>query len=132
MIDASLLSWKGNVERIGKFFGALSPEQLQQEIAPGRNRLIYVWGHIAAANDGLFPLLGLGPRLYPEMEAMFSTNPDRVLTAIYSAQELKEAWNSIDEKLLAGFSAWSPEAWLARHTAVSEEEFRREPHRNFL
>jgi len=43
------------------------------------------------------PATGLGPRLYPEMEAMFSTNPDRVLTAIYSAQELKEAWNSIDE-----------------------------------
>jgi len=28
MIDAALRSWKGNVDRIGKFFGALSPEQL--------------------------------------------------------------------------------------------------------
>jgi hypothetical protein len=130
MIDISLRSWKANVDRIGKFFGGLSPEQLEQEIAPGRNRLIYLWGHIAAVNDGLFPLLGLGPRLYPEMEAMFITNPDRALIAIYSADELKEAWNHINEGLLTGFIGWSLADWLAKHTAVSAEEFGREPHRN--
>ena len=130
MIDAALRSWKGNVDRIGKFFGALSPEQLEQEVAPGRNRLIYLWGHIAAVNDGLFPLLGLGPKLYPEMEAMFITNPDRAPITVYSAQELKQAWNDINEKLFAGFSGWSPGEWLEKHTAVSAEDFAREPHRN--
>jgi len=72
MIDSALRVWKSNADRIDKFFGALSPEQLEQEIAPGRNRLIYLWGHIAALNDRLFPLVGLGPRLYPEMDVMFS------------------------------------------------------------
>src|SRR5258707_14728764 len=71
MIDSALRAWKSNADRIDKFFGALSPEPLEQEIAPGRNRLIYLWGHIAALNDRLFPLMGLGPRLYPEMEVMF-------------------------------------------------------------
>jgi hypothetical protein len=42
---------KGNLDRIGKFFGALS-----------------------AVNKGLFPLLGMGPRLHPEMEAMIATD----------------------------------------------------------
>ncbi len=130
MIDTTLRSWKDNANRIVKFFGALSPEQLEQEVAPGRNRLIYLWGHIAAVNDGLFPLLGLGPRHYPEMEAMFVTNPDRAPITIYSAVELKEAWNHINEKLLVAFIGWSPADWLARHTAVSAEEFGREPHRN--
>jgi hypothetical protein len=130
MIDATLRSWKSNVDRIGKFFGALSPKQLEQEVASGRNRLIYLWGHIAAVNDGLVPLLGLGPRLFPEMEAVFITNPDKALIAIYFAKELKDAWNQVNEKLLAVFIDWSPADWLARHTAVSEEEFRREPHRN--
>ena len=66
MIDSALRAWKSNADRIDKFFGALSPEQLEQEIAPGRNRLIYLWGHIAALNDGLFPLLGWVPGCTPK------------------------------------------------------------------
>ena len=54
MIDSALRAWKSNADRIDKFFGALSPEQLEQEVAAGRNRLKYLWGHIAALNDGLF------------------------------------------------------------------------------
>src|SRR5215475_15386846 len=82
-------AWRFNADRIDAFFNALSQNQLEQEIAPGRNRLIYLWGHIAAVNDGLFPLLGLGPKLYPEMEAMFIANPDRAAVTIYSAEQVK-------------------------------------------
>ena len=78
----------------------------------------------------LFPLVGLGPRLYPEMEVMFILNPDRAAITVYSSEQLKQAWNQINERLLAGFSVWSPAEWLERHTAVSAEEFLREPHRN--
>ena len=130
MIDSALRAWTSNADRIDKFFGALSPEQLEQEISPGRNLLIYLWGHIAALNDRLFPLMGLGPRLYPEMEVMFILNPDRTAIAVYSAEQLKQAWNRINERLLAEFSGWSPAEWLERHTAVSAEDFLREPHRN--
>ena len=91
MIDAALRAWRFNADRIDAFFSALSQDQLEQEIAPGRNRLIHLWGHIAALNDGLFPLLGLGPKLYPEMEAMFITNPDRAAVTIYSAEQVKLA-----------------------------------------
>ena len=34
MIDSALRAWKSNADRIDKFFGAVSPEQLEQEIAP--------------------------------------------------------------------------------------------------
>src|SRR5437773_11933499 len=77
VIDSTLQAWRFNADRIDKFFNALSPDQLEQEVVTGRNRLIYLWGHIAAVNDALFPLLGLGPKLYPEMDSMFITNPDR-------------------------------------------------------
>ena len=53
LIDAALRGWKSNVERADKFFGTLSPEQLERQVAPGRNRLISLWGHLAAVNDGL-------------------------------------------------------------------------------
>jgi hypothetical protein len=129
LIDSALRAWKSNADRIDKFFGALSPRQLAQEIAPGRNRLIYLWGHIAAL-DGLFPLMGLGPRLYPEMEVMFIADPDRAAITVCSAEQLKQAWNQINERLLAEFSGWSPAEWLERHTGVSAEDFLSEPHRN--
>ena len=72
LIDAALRGWKSNVERVGNLFGTLSPEQLEQQVTPGKNRLIYLWGHLTAVNDGLLPLLGIGERLHPELDAMFS------------------------------------------------------------
>jgi len=38
-------------------FGMLSPEQLEQQVAPGKNRLIYLWTY--SGDDGLLPLLAL-------------------------------------------------------------------------
>jgi DinB family protein len=130
LIDSALRSWKSNVEQAEKLFGGLSPEQLEQEVAPGRNRLIYLWGHLAAVNDRLLPLLGIGERLHPEFDSMFISNPDRSVQLTVSGQSLKTAWQDIHRKLWDGFSEFSASDWEQRHTAVSEEDFKREPHRN--
>jgi hypothetical protein len=130
LIDSGLRAWKFNADRIATFFDALSEDQLQQEIAPGRNRLLYLWGHLAAANDALFPLLGLGPKLHPELDAMFFANPDRTVASVLSRSELKDVWGEINDALWSAFSGWTTAAWLQKHTAVSDEDFLREPHRN--
>lgn len=130
LIDSGLRAWKFNADRIETFFHALSDDQLQQEVAPGRNRLVYLWGHLAAANDGLFPLLGIGPRLHPELEAMFLTNPDRAAPSVLSRSELKDAWGQINGALWSAFSGWTAAEWVQKHTAISDEDFLREPHRN--
>ncbi|HWO35212.1 MAG TPA: hypothetical protein VNO32_40990, partial [Candidatus Acidoferrum sp.] len=57
LIDSALRNWRPNVDRAGKLFGNLSQEQLLQEVAPGKNRVIYLWGHLTAFNDALIPLL---------------------------------------------------------------------------
>ena len=111
-------------------FGGLSRGQLEQEVAPGKNRLIYLWGHLAAVNDGLFPLLGIGERLHPEFDGMFISNPDKSVPLTVSGQSLKAAWQEINQKLWEGFTKFSPSDWAQRHTAVSEQDFEREPHRN--
>jgi hypothetical protein len=118
------------VEQAEKLFGSLSPEQLEQEVAPGKNRLIYLWGHLAAVSDRLLPLLAIGERLHPEFDAMFILNPDRSVPLTISAQLLKAAWQEINQKLWEGFSRSADSDWAQRHTAVSEEDFAREPHRN--
>jgi hypothetical protein len=130
LIDSALRGWKSNVERADKLFGALSPGELEHEVAPGRNRLIYVWGHLAAVNDALLPLLTIGERLYPEFDSLFISNPDKSLRLTISAASLKTAWQEINEKLWDGFANFSPSDWTQRHAAVSEEDFAREPHRN--
>jgi hypothetical protein len=118
------------VERADKLFGALSSGELEQEVAPGRNRLIYLWGHLAAVNDALLPLLGIGERLHPEFDAMFISNPDKSVQVTVSVQSLKTAWQEINQKLWDGFLQFSASDWTERHTTVSEEDFEREPHRN--
>jgi hypothetical protein len=130
LIDSALRGWKANVERAEKLFGDLSPKQLEQEVAPGKNRLIYLWGHLAAVNDRLLPLLGIGERLHPEFDGMFISNPDKSVPLTVSKQSLKAAWQEINEKLWEGFAKFSESDWTQRHTAVSAEDFEREPHRN--
>src|SRR5260370_9487528 len=130
LIDSAIRCWKANVERAHKLFGGLSSEQLEQEIAPGRNRLIYLWGHLAAASDGLLPLLAIGERLHPEFDAMFTSNPDKSVPLTVSGPSLKAAWQEINQKLWDGFSKFSASDWAQPHTAVSEEDFDREPPRN--
>jgi hypothetical protein len=130
LIDSALRGWKSNVEQANKLFGALSPRELEQEVAPGKNRLIYLWGHLAAVNDQLLPLLRIGERLHPEFDGMFISNPDRSVQLTVSGQSLKATWQEINQKLWEGFSKFSAADWAQRHTAVSEEDFEREPHRN--
>jgi hypothetical protein len=72
-----LNAWKTNIDRADKLFLALTPDQLEKEIAPGKNRLIYLWGHLTAVHDRMLPLLGFGPRLHPELDDIFLSKPDR-------------------------------------------------------
>jgi hypothetical protein len=130
LIDSALRNWRSNVDRAGRLFENLSQEQLLQEVAPGKNRLIYLWGHLTAFNDALIPLLGFGSRTYPELDLMFVSNPDRTVPTILSGGDLKTIWRQTNEILLTGFSKLSVADWLQKHGAVSEEDFLREPHRN--
>ena len=56
--------WKSHIGRVIKIFSDISDEELKQEICPGRNRLIYLLGHLTAVNDALSPLFGLGDQLH--------------------------------------------------------------------
>ena len=122
--------WKAQVDRADKLFGTLSSEQVLQEIAPGRNRLLYLWGHLTAIHDAMLPLLGMGKRLYPELDVAFVINPDKSQTVTPSHQEIRRAWITVNGELSKGFENMSPSDWLQRHSAVSEEEFGTDPSRN--
>ncbi|HEY0703956.1 MAG TPA: DinB family protein [Candidatus Acidoferrales bacterium] len=130
LVAVALNAWKQNIDRAGKIFSSRSAEDLQKEIAPRKNRLIYLWGHLTAVHDAMLPLLGLGPRLHPELDAPFITSPDKSVPNLPSVDEVKKAWDEVNGKLGSEFAKLSPADWLQKHTAVSDEDFAKEPLRN--
>ena len=61
---------------------------------------------------------------------MFTSNPDKSVQLMVSGQSLKAASQEINQNLWNGFAKFSASDWAQRHTAVSEEDFKREPDRN--
>jgi uncharacterized damage-inducible protein DinB len=80
----------------------------------------------------MFPLLGLGDRLHPELDEIYVANPDRAFADPLSATELRRAWADVNDTLTAAFEKFTLEDWLQKHTAVSDEEFVKDPTRNRL
>jgi hypothetical protein len=125
-------SWKQIGIRIDGLVTRYTDEQFELQVAPGRNRVRYIVGHLTAINDRLFPGLGLGERLYPGLDEAYLSNPDLALPDPISTEELKKAWLEVNEKLTAALEKLTPAEWLERHTAVSEKDFAKEPLRNRL
>jgi hypothetical protein len=124
--------WQKQNSRVDKLLESLSDEKLAAETAPGRNSGVYLLGHLTAVNDGLFPLLSFGEKLYPELENIFLKNPDKSGLPKPSLSDLKNYWKEINAKLSEHIDAMKPDEWFTRHSAVSEEDFAKEPNRNKL
>ena len=129
-LSGALNGWKSNIERADKMFSNLTAEQLLKEVAPGKNRLIYLWGHLTAVHDAMLPLLDFGPRLHPEFDVPFISNPDKAVRSLPSVEEVRKSWNDVNRKLSEGFAGLRAEDWLQKHAAVSDEDFAKEPLRN--
>jgi len=124
--------WNSLVKAFSASIDALSDEQLQQEIAAGKNRGIYLLGHMVAVHDDMMRLLGIGDKLYPQLFQPFVESPDKSVAELPSATDLRDAWTTINETLQSYFEEQQPENWFEKHTAVSAEDFAKEPHRNKL
>ena len=133
MVRNAVSSWKQWVAQIDKTIGGFGDEELQREVAPGRNRLYYLLGHLTAVHDRLFATLRIGKRLHPELDEEFIVKADKTdLDDELPAGELRAAWREVNEKLTAAMEKLSAEEWLERHDSVSPEDFAKEPHRNRL
>ena len=131
-VRVAINSWRQAVERADKTFSQLTPDQLLGEIAPGKNRIIYLWGHLIAVHDRMFSILGLGDRLHPELDAIFIDNSDKAAAEIPSAGQLKQYWDEVNQKLASQFQTLSPDEWLLQHRAMSDEDYAKDPTRNRL
>ncbi len=125
-------SWKQTVVRLDQRFAPLDDEQLQKQVAPNKNRLFYLLGHLTAVHDRMLPLLGIGERLHPQLDEVYLTNPDGTLPDPLSAADLKKAWSEVNSAITSAVEQFSAADWLKKHSAISEEDFAKEPARNRL
>lgn len=131
-IGTAIASWKQVIGRLDDLFLSLQDGELQREVSPGRNRVYYLIGHLTVVHDRLFPMLNLGDRLHPELDDAFLKNPDRTHPDEVTPASLREAWTEVNSKLTLAFERLSPEQWLEKHAAVSDEDFAKGPLRNRL
>jgi len=132
LIDVTLRSWNTWVGRVSRLFESLSDADLLAEIAPGKNRPVYLLGHLIAANDFMLPQLRLGYVTFPHLREIFVIEPDRAAAELPPISQLRSNWTELNAILASHFDQLSPAQWLERHSGVSEKDFLREPHRNRL
>jgi hypothetical protein len=128
----ALNAWQTQVDRTSKFINETSDELLLKEIAPGKNRGIYLMGHLAAIHDAMPEILGLGNKAHPELTAIFVTAPDKTIDKIPTVSELREIWTAVHERLKNEFSKMPAESWFTRHASMTDEDFEKDPVRNKL
>jgi hypothetical protein len=132
IVKMALAGWKIQIDRATATLESLSDQDLQKQVAPGRNRIIYLYGHLSTYHDALKETLGIGKRHRPELHAPFLQNPDDIFADIPSALQLRAFWSSIHSELDVLFGNLSAEQWFERHHAMTDEDFERDPSRNRL
>lgn len=131
LVKMVLDAWNSKVNALDKLLSELSDEQLMREVAPGRNRGIYLMGHLTALADSIFPLLGY-EKLALHLFKPFVLTPDKQTDDLPTVGEVRQDWAKVIAALTEKITAISPDEWFQKHTAVSEEDFAKEPHRNKL
>jgi len=129
-IKAALQTWDLQVTRTEKIFNQLSDDDLLKQIAPGRNSARYLLGHLVAVNDAMSEILGTGKAAYPELQAIFIKSPDGSGLELPTVGELRLYWNLVHERLKKEFLSIPEAEWTTRHTAMTDEDFAKDPGRN--
>lgn len=132
MIQSVLSNWRLTITRLNTLFDGLTEAQFNEEIAPGRNRVVYLLGHLTAVHDLSLEVLRLGPRHHPELDEVFIKNPDRGVELSASLSDLRSFWKAVNQRLEDSMALLTPEQWVGRHRNVSDEEFAKNPSRNCM
>jgi uncharacterized damage-inducible protein DinB len=115
-----------------KVFESISDENYNKPVVPNGNSPSWLLGHLVDADDSLFELFGIGGRMHPELKTIYHHERGANQTGHLSKSELMTKWKSISAELDKAFKSWKESDWMSRHTAVNEEDFKKEPHRNRL
>jgi len=132
MVKMVLDRWNTEINKFTDLINSLSDDRLMKEIAPGKNRGIYLLGHLVAVHDDTLPVLNFGNKLYPELFEIFIKSPDKAVAHIPLPTELRTFWKLVNEQMTEKMRSLSADDWFQKHNSISAEDFAKEPHRNKL
>jgi hypothetical protein len=131
-IGMAIKAWDTQISRTDKFLSTLDDEACLKEIAPGKNRVVYLLGHLIAVNDNMIALFSLGERVHADLDDAFVKSPDGPGLTKPDVAALRQYWKRSNEQLSALFATMTPEQWFGRHTSMTDEDLVKEPTRNKL
>lgn len=131
-VKMALDAWTSELKHTNALLAKLTDEQLMQQVAPGRNRGIYLLGHLTAVHDQMLPLLRFQETMYPELYGPFHDEPDGAVAGLPPIAQLRAQWKAVNDALLKHMAGLAPEEWFSRHANIAEADFPKEPHRNRL
>lgn len=131
MVSMVLKGWDNALREWDDLLAGISDEQLAKEIVLGRNRGVYLLGHLIAVHDEMLKILGLADLQYPEWQTLFIQLPDRS-APLPPAALLRTTWKQQCDLIRNKFRQLTVGQWFDRHRLISAENFVNEPHRNRL
>ena len=125
-------AWSNELKATNALLEKLTDEQLMREVAPSRNRGIYLLGHLTAVHDRMLSLLRFRDVMHPELSKPFLDEADKTVADLPSVAQLRALWKAVNSTLMDHMTRLPAGEWFTRHASVSEEDFAKEPHRNRL
>lgn len=131
-VRMALDAWNREIAATDALLAKLSDAQLMREIVPGRNRGIYLLGHLAAEHDQMLPLLRFQEAMHTALHEPFISKPDKAVAELPALAQLRAQWKEVNTTLMDHIKQLPAGEWFTRHANISEADFPKEPHRNRL
>lgn len=131
-LQICLLQWNTYNRRMKTVIEEITKANFDKPLVTGGNSPSWILGHLVDTDDELLKILGIRKRMYPELHKIYHHRRGTNQKGHLTKKELLKKWNVILAELDKAFSSMSESDWHARHTLVSAEDFKKEPHRNKL
>ena len=121
--------WRNKIHESTEMFESLGANMAMEPVAPGKNRVIYLLGHLLVIHDAIFDSLELGKRRYAHYDVLFLT-PQHPANAYPPFGLLLQEWIVLNEDLTRQLSSLSHSQWQSKLHYVSEADFILKPYKN--
>ena len=92
LVKMALDAWTNELKYTNALLEKLTDDRLMQAVSPGRNRGIYLLGHLTAVHDQILPLLRFQETMYPELYGPFHDEPDGAVADLPPISQLRAQW----------------------------------------
>ncbi len=87
------------IEWVNIYINSLTDEEFEMELSPGKNRGVWILGHMITSDDEFSVFMGKGDLLFPYYPELFGQGSKlQPLQSYPEVSELRQQWNDVIEK----------------------------------